>query len=45
MQFEKKLKTDFSASNSAKVQASWEYNVKDNPPTPHPQLDLESFIS
>lgn len=45
MHFEKKLKTGFSASNSAKVQASWEYNVKDNPPPPHPQLHLESFIS
>lgn len=29
MHFEKKLKTGFSASNSAKVQTSWEYNVKD----------------
>lgn len=43
--FEKKLKTGFSASNSAKVQVSWEYNVKDSPPPPHPQLDLENFIS
>lgn len=29
MHFEKKLKTGFSASNSAKVQVSREYNVKD----------------
>lgn len=29
MHFEKKLKTGLSASNSAKVQASREYNVKD----------------
>lgn len=29
MRFEKKLKTGFSASNSAKVQVSREYNVKD----------------
>lgn len=43
MDFEKKLKTGFSASNSAKVQASWEYNVKDNPPPPHPQLDYRKF--
>lgn len=37
MHFETKLKTGVSAPDSAKVQASREYNVKDNP-TLQPQL-------
>lgn len=43
MHFEKKLKTGFSASNSAKVQASWEYNVKDSPSPISPPTRLRKF--